>query len=172
MKKRGALYTIAILLAATAVGCAAQAVRTEQQALPAVQKTQGFVVHGSVQSITLPPISGQSVDTPPLQLRATDKTGSPVSFRTLAPSACKVENNVVTFLSSGTCTIAADRGENGMFISTSKVSPDFNGCVDCLVVIPTLPQWCAIVMGVVLMGLSIFLMRRSTVAWHLRGPQR
>jgi hypothetical protein len=27
--------------------------------------------------------------------------------------------------------------------------------------IPTLPQWCAIVMGMVLIGLSLFRMRRS-----------
>jgi len=159
VKKIGALYIIAILLAMAAASCTAQVVLTEQQASPTVQQTQGFLVHGSAQSITLPPISGQSVDSPPLQLSANDNAGLPVTFGTLTPSVCRVSNNVVTFLSSGTCTIAADRGGNGMFVSASKVTPNFTGCVDCS--IPTLPQWCAIVMGLVLIGLSIFLMRRS-----------
>src|SRR5208337_1303145 len=165
VKKTGALYTIAILLATAVAGGAAQVVLTEQHASPTVQQTQGFVVHGSAQSINLPRISGQSGDSPPLQLSATDSAGMPVTFGSLTPSVCTVSNNVVTFLSSGTCTIAADRGGNGMFVSTLKVNRDLTGCLDCTPPppssIPTLPQWCAIVMGLVLIGLSIFLMRRS-----------
>ena len=161
MRKIGALYTIAILLATAAASCAAQVVLTEQQASPAVQQTQSFVVHGSAQSITLPRIPGQSVDSPPLQLSASDDAGLPVTFGTLTPSVCRVSNNVVTYLSSGTCTIAADRGGDGMFVSASKVTPNFKGCDDCTISAPTLPQWCAVVMGLVLIGLSIFLMRRS-----------
>ena len=47
--------------------------------------------------------------------------------------------------------------------ASSTVPPDFSGCVDCSpgADIPTLPQWCAIIMGLVLIGLSILLMRRS-----------
>jgi hypothetical protein len=161
LKKTGAQYTIAILLATAVASCAAQAVLTEKQASPTVQQTQGFVVHGSAQAITLPPISGQSADSPPLQLSATDNAGSPVTFRALTPSVCTVSNNVVTFRSSGTCTIAADRGGNGMFVSALKATRNVRGCIDCSTPIPTLPQWCAIVMGLVLIGFSIFLMRRS-----------
>src|SRR5271157_1492900 len=145
VKKIGALYTIAILLATAVASGAAQVVLTGQQASPTVQQTQGFVVHGSAQSINLPPISVQSGDSPPLQLSATDSAGMPVIFGTLTPSVCTVSNNVVTFLSSGTCTIAADRGGNGMFVSASKVTPNLTGCIDCTPPIPTLPQWCAIV---------------------------
>ncbi|MGO9336326.1 MAG: hypothetical protein ACLPY1_02345 [Terracidiphilus sp.] len=165
MKKTCAPRTIAILLATAVASCAAQVVPTGQQASPTVQQTQGFVVHGSARSISLPPIPGQSADSSPLQLSATDSAGLPVTFATLTPSACTVSNNVVTYLSSGTCSIAADRGENGMFVSASKVTPNLSGCTDCLPPppqsIPTLPQWCAIVMGLVLIGLSLFLMRRS-----------
>ncbi len=161
MKKIGALYTIAFFLATAAASCAAQVVLTEQRASPTAQQTQGFVVHGSAQSITLPPISRQSVDSPPLQLSASDSAGLPVTFGTLTPSVCRVSKNVVKFLSSGTCSIAADRGGDGMFVSASKVTPDFTGCDDCTISAPTLPQWCAIVMGLVLIGLSIFVMRRS-----------
>jgi hypothetical protein len=161
VKKIGPLYTIAILLAAMVARCTAQAVPTGQQASPTAQQTQGFIVHGSAQSITLPSVLGQSVDSPPLRLSATDSVGLPVTFGTLTPSSCSVSNNVITFLSSGTCTLAADRGGAGMFVSASKVAPDFTGCDDCTIDAPTLPQWCAIVMGLVLIGLSIFLMRRS-----------
>ncbi len=165
MKNVGVRYTFAIFLAAAAANCAAQSVLTEQQASPAVQQNQGFVVHGSAQSIALPPISGQSADSSPLHLSATDSAGVPVTFGTLTPSVCRVSNNTVTYLSGGTCTIAADRGGDGMFVSASKVNPDFSGCDDCTPPtsssIPTLPQWCAIVMGLVLIGISIFLMRHS-----------
>jgi hypothetical protein len=60
--------------------------------------------------------------------------------------------------STQSITSPAIRGQ-----SAPKVSPSFTGCVDCPTptAIPTLPQWCAIVMGLVLIGLSLFLMRRS-----------
>ncbi len=162
VKKIGAQITIAAILATAVSSCAAQVVRTEQQATPAVQQTQGFFVHGSARSITLPPFSGDSALNPPLQLSAADDNGLRVTFGTLTPSVCTVSNNVVTYLSEGTCTVAADRGGDGMFVSESRVQPDdLTGCVDCSTSVPTLPQWCAVVMGLVLTGLSIFLMRRS-----------
>jgi hypothetical protein len=167
VKKIGAGYIIAIVVATVVARCAAQAVLTEQRASASVRHPQGFVVHGSAQSITLPAAFGQSVNSPPLRLRASDSAGLPVTFGSLTPSACTVSNNVVTFSSNRTCTIAADSGGDGMYVSASQVTPDLTGCEDCSTGVPTLPQWCAIVMGLVLIGISIFLMRRfraSTIA--------
>ena len=47
--------------------------------------------------------------------------------------------------------------------SAPKADPSFTGCIDCPTptAIPTLPQWFAIAMGLVLIGLSLFRMRRS-----------
>jgi hypothetical protein len=45
--------------------------------------------------------------------------------------------------------------------ASSTAKPDIQGCIDCTVGIPTLPQWCAIAMGLILIGLTLFLMRRS-----------
>jgi hypothetical protein len=46
--------------------------------------------------------------------------------------------------------------------ASGAAKPDFGGCIDCVPsTIPTLPQWCAIAMGLILIGLTLFLMRRS-----------
>jgi hypothetical protein len=50
--------------------------------------------------------------------------------------------------------------------ASPPVHRNVQGCIDCLppTSIPTLPQWCAIVMGLALIGLSLFLLRRSKTA--------
>lgn len=55
----------------------------------------------------------------------------------------------------------------GILLATSAANcAAQNGCENCTATaaIPTLPQWCAIVMGLVLIGLSIFVMRRSNAS--------
>ena len=57
--------------------------------------------------------------------------------------------------------ISAAQGTGTGQQAPHSAQPDFSGCIDCTTPIPTLPQWFAIVMGLVLIGLSIFLVRRS-----------
>jgi hypothetical protein len=61
----------------------------------------------------------------------------------------------------------------GIFLATSAANcAGQSGCVTCVpsVAVPTLPQWCAIIMGLGLIGISIFLMRRSNAS-ELRSSQ-
>jgi hypothetical protein len=154
VKTAGALYAILFAVAGNAVP------------LAIAQQIQGFVLHGTAQSITLPPIPRQSAATPPLHLSAADSASRPVAFATLTPSVCKVSDNTVTYLSSGTCTVAAAPSTNEgrtepLSVSASQIKPNFTGCVDCTAQAPTMPQWCAIAMATMLIGISIFRMRGS-----------
>ena len=72
---------------------------------------------------------------------------------------------IAILLATTVASYAAQVAPRGQQASPT-VHRDLQGCIDCLppASIPTLPQWCAIVMGMVLIGLSIFLMRRSKAA--------
>ena len=68
---------------------------------------------------------------------------------------------IVILLAMAVANSAAQAVHTGPQASPT-VRPNLQGCVDCAPAsIPTLPEWCAIVMGLVLIGLSLFFMRRS-----------
>jgi hypothetical protein len=76
----------------------------------------------------------------------------------------------IAILLAGAVTSCAAQAVPTKQPASPSVDRDLTGCIDCSVAIPTLPQWCAIVMGLVLIGLSIFLMRRSEASTIAQLP--
>jgi len=69
------------------------------------------------------PAAGQST----IVLAATANSGLPVHFRSLTPSVCTVDaGGLVTGLSSGICTIAADQSGDARFAPAPRVTLDIH----------------------------------------------
>jgi hypothetical protein len=88
--------------------------------------TQSFAVNKEAQTITWASPGPQTYGTP-LTLSATASSGLPVSFAA-APSTssvCTVSGTTATFLTAGTCTIAATQAGNGDYLAAPAVGHTF-----------------------------------------------
>jgi hypothetical protein len=91
---------------------------------------------------------------------ATASSGLAVTFSSLTPAACSANGTTVTLLALGTCTVAADQPGNGAYAPAPQAAQSFaitatnpggGGSGD----IPTLPEWGAILMGLLLLGVGM-----------------
>ncbi|MFM9916331.1 MAG: ExeM/NucH family extracellular endonuclease [Rhizobacter sp.] len=133
---------------------------------PAPQVLRSFAVGaatGQAQTIGFGTLASRAVDSGNFIVGATASSGLSVVFSSLTSSICTVVGNTVTLLTVGTCTIVADQAGNASYAAAPQVAQSFSvtaagggggGDAD----IPTLPEWGAILLGMLLLTLG---MRRS-----------
>jgi hypothetical protein len=116
--------TVTLVAAGTCTIKATQAGNAGYKAAPAV--SQSFTVNKEAQTITWASPGPQTYGTP-LTLSATASSGLPVSFAA-APSTssvCTVSGTTATFLTTGTCTIAATQAGNSAYAAAPEVGHTF-----------------------------------------------
>ena len=79
------------------------------------------------QTTAFAPVATPSAGQSTIVLAATANSGLPVHFRSLTPSVCTVDaGGLVTGLSSGICTIAADQSGDARFAPAPRVTLDID----------------------------------------------
>jgi len=131
---------------------------------PAATVSRSFNVTATVmqsQTISFGPLAGRAVDSGAFTVSAVASSGLAVNFSSLSASVCTVAGNTVSLLAVGTCTIAADQAGDTTYAVAAQVLQSFavsaagaGGNAD----IPTLPEWAAMLMAMLLLGLGL---RRS-----------
>lgn len=86
--------------------------------------TQGFAISISqaVQTISFGPLPGRLFSTTPFAVSATASSGLPVTFTSTTASVCTVSGNMVTLLTTGTCTVRASQNGDSVFAAAAPVS--------------------------------------------------
>ncbi len=93
---------------------------------PASRAIQAFAVNAAVLSQTITFANpGTRVVGQPLNLAASSTSGLTVTFSSLTPSVCTVNGTAVSFITAGTCTIAADQAGNAGFSAAPRVNQTF-----------------------------------------------
>lgn len=89
--------------------------------------TQAFTltVAKRTQTITFATIAGQTFAASPFTISATASSGLPVAFTSTTPAVCTVAGTVVTFVTTGTCSITADQAGNADFLAATAVTRTF-----------------------------------------------
>ena len=87
---------------------------------------EGPAVEANPQSIAFLTVTQPAVDQTSVGVSATASSGLPVRFGSLTPAVCSVDSGtgLVTGLTSGTCTVAADQSGNAHFAPAPRVSLD------------------------------------------------
>ena len=79
----------------------------------APQVMQSFTIAPAGQTIAFAALPGKKLGDAPFILDATASSGLPVSFTSMTPAVCTVDNGALTLITTGTCTIAADQAGDG-----------------------------------------------------------
>jgi hypothetical protein len=103
------------------------------------------------QAISFPPFTVG----PSITLAASSDSGLAVVFSSLTPTVCTVSGNSVGVLATGLCSIAADQPGNGIFAAATRVVQSASVTAGGGADIPTLPEWAAILMAMLLLGLGL-----------------
>jgi hypothetical protein len=151
---------------------ASQAGNASYAAAPTVSRSFSVTAAAAQsQTISFGSLPSRAVDAGPFTVTATATSGLAVSYSSLTATVCSVSGNTVTVLLVGTCTIAADQAGNAGYTAAPQVQQSFNvtaagtggggGDAD----IPTLPEWGAILMGLLLLALGA----RQQAAGRARG---
>ena len=77
------------------------------------------------QTIAFNPIADQSLDAAPFPVTATASSGLAVAFLSLTSNVCAINNNIVTLVAGGTCTIRAGQGGNANYAPAPNVDRTF-----------------------------------------------
>ncbi|MGC2457247.1 MAG: CARDB domain-containing protein [Gallionellaceae bacterium] len=93
---------------------------------PATQVTQSFSVGMDSQTISFGSAPSGVVVDGSGTVSATATSALAVSFTSLTPDVCTVSDNIVTGVSVGTCTIAADQGGDANYNPAPEVTQDFS----------------------------------------------
>ncbi len=118
--------------------------------------TQSFTVTPApqAQAITFAPVSPTPVGgVYPLQ--ATSSSGLAIVYSSLTPLVCSVTGSAVTALADGLCSIAADQPGSALFLPAAQVTQTFGVTLAVGADIPTLPEWAAIVLALLLVALGL-----------------
>jgi len=85
---------------------------------------EGPAIEAWPQSISFSPIQTPAVDQVMVTASATASSGLPVRYSSITPSICSVESStgIVTGITSGTCTIAANQPGNDYFAPAPQVT--------------------------------------------------
>ena len=78
------------------------------------------------QTISFNPLLDKSVSDPPFSVNATASSGLPVSFASLTPEVCMVNDNTVTLITTGTCTLQAAQAGNATINPAAPVAQSFS----------------------------------------------
>lgn len=127
-------------------------------AAPTVSRSFDVTAALPAQTISFAPLPDRPVDGGVFTLAATASSGLSVSYSSLTPSVCTVAGNAVTVLVTGLCTLAADQSGLPGYLPAPQVTQSFTvtaagtgGNAD----IPTLPEWAAMLMAMLLLGLGL-----------------
>ena len=93
---------------------------------PATQVTQSFSIGMDSQTISFGSAPSGVVVDGSGTVNATATSELAVSFTSLTPDVCTVSDNIVTGVSVGTCTIAADQGGDANYNPAPEVTQDFS----------------------------------------------
>jgi hypothetical protein len=96
--------------------------------LAAPQVTQTFFIAPPAllpQTISFSALPGRTLGDAPFTVSATASSGLPVSFTTQTPARCAITGNLVTLVSVGPCTIAANQAGNGTYSAAPQVAQTF-----------------------------------------------
>ncbi|WP_140849167.1 putative Ig domain-containing protein [Sphingomonas glacialis] len=112
----------------TAAGAFSYAIQAnDSQGVPAT--TTGATVSGSIaqgtQTISFAALSNASLSASPLSLAATASSGLAVAFTSATTAVCTVAGSSITLLTTGTCTINADRPGNTDIAAAPQVQRSF-----------------------------------------------
>ena len=117
---------VSFTAAGTCVLDANQAGNTNWNASPQVQ--QSFTVAKGDQTISFAALANKSFDQGPITVSATASSGLTVSFSSATPSVCTsggTNGATITFVSLGTCTVAADQAGNANWNAAPHVQQSF-----------------------------------------------
>ncbi len=128
---------------------------------PAPTLSRSFNVTAALpsQTISFPPLPDRPVDGGGFMLAATASSGLAVSYSSLTLAVCSVTGNSVLVVSTGLCTLTADQSGMPGYLPAPQVTQSFTvtaagpgggGDGD----VPTLPEWAAILMATVLLGIG------------------
>lgn len=111
--------TVNILAIGVCTIRASQPGNTSYQAAPNVDRT--FNVVKAAQTINFLPISIRVIASPPFELNAMASSGLAVSFASLTPTVCKVNDQWLTLLGIGECTVRASQSGSANYLVASTV---------------------------------------------------
>jgi outer membrane autotransporter protein len=93
----------------------------------AAQVTQSFTVTPGVNTITFPQPANAAFTSAPPALTATASSGLSVTYGSTTPGVCTVTSGgAITFVSAGTCTIAANQSGSAIYDAAAEVTRSFN----------------------------------------------
>jgi hypothetical protein len=105
--------TVTTIAVGTCMIRASQAGDATYAAAPNVDRSVSVVA--AAQTISFLPLPNMALDGSPIELRASASSGLPVSFSSLTPTVCRVNDNWMTLLIIGTCTIHASQAGNANY---------------------------------------------------------
>jgi outer membrane autotransporter protein len=92
----------------------------------AAQVTQSFTVTPGVNTITFPQPANAAFTSAPPALTATASSGLSVTYGSTTPGVCTVTSGgAITFVSAGTCTIAANQSGSAIYDAAAEVTRSF-----------------------------------------------
>src|SRR5206468_7583890 len=92
---------------------------------PAPNVDRSFSVVSAAQTINFLPISSIGLGAAPSELQASASSVLPVSFASLTPAVCRVNDNWFVPLIVGTCTVRASQGGNANYSAAVNVDRSF-----------------------------------------------
>src|SRR5258708_678474 len=78
------------------------------------------------QTITFPPVSDQTLGTAPFAINASASSGLQVTLTSNTNNVCTLSGNMVSLVSTGTCSITATQQGNSYYSAASPVTRTFN----------------------------------------------
>ena len=89
---------------------------------PTLNVDQTFQILQAPQVISFPAPATAYVTSGPLTLTAASDSGLPVTYTSTTPAVCTVSGSALTFLSTGTCTVAADQAGDTNYTAATTVT--------------------------------------------------
>ncbi len=93
--------------------------------LPADPVSMTFTVSKAPQTITFPAIADRLTTAGNFTVAPTASSGLPVAVASASPAVCAVASDVVSLLTSGTCTLTASQAGDGTYLPADPVSVSF-----------------------------------------------
>jgi hypothetical protein len=115
--------TVTLVSAGTCSITASQAGTANYAAAAPV--TQTFNVTAAAQTITFAPLSNAALGSGPFALTAAASSGLAVSFASSTLPVCSVSGNVLTLLTTGTCSVTASQQGNANYSAAASVTQSF-----------------------------------------------
>lgn len=109
------VVTTRVTVAVTPVSvgtCTLRAVQAQNQYQPAIVKDQSFQITAGQQTLDFPVLADHHATDDPFRLTATTSSGLPITFASSTTGVCTVADDLLTLHGTGTCTVAAEVGDN------------------------------------------------------------